>query len=242
MSGTGRLAGQVALVTGAGRGIGRAAAAALAAEGAAVALAARSRQQIAEAAAEVREAGGRALAVPTDVTQDPAVEALVEQVVGELGSLDILVTAAGVASFGPVAGTKPADWDPMLAVNLRATMVTCRAALPVMLRQRRGTIINVASVAAVRPIAGAAAYSATKAAVVAFSRVLAEEVRHDGVRVGVVLPGAVDTPLWDAIPSPPERARMLAADDVARAVLLMAALPPRAALEEVTLLPAGGIL
>jgi NADP-dependent 3-hydroxy acid dehydrogenase YdfG len=243
MSDASRLAGQVAIVTGAGRGIGRAVAVALAAEGAAVALAARSRQQIAAVAAEIRQAGGRALAVPTDVTQDAAVEALVEQVVGELGGrLDLLVTAAGVATFGPVAGTKPADWDAMLAVNLRATMVTCRAVLPPMVRQRRGTILNIASVAAVRVIPGAAAYSATKAAVVAFSRVLAEEVRHEGVRVGVVLPGAVDTPLWDAIPNPPDRARMLSPEDVARAVLLMATLPPRAALEEVTLLPAGGIL
>jgi NADP-dependent 3-hydroxy acid dehydrogenase YdfG len=242
MSGTGRLGGQVALVTGAGRGIGRAIALALAAEGAAVALAARSRSQLAAVAAEIRDAGGRALAVPTDVTQDTAVEALVDQVTGELGGLDVLVTAAGVASFGPVAGTKPADWDGMLAVNLRAAMVTCRAALGPMLRRRRGTILNVASVAAVRAIPGSAAYSATKAAVVAFSRVLAEEVRHEGVRVGVLLPGAVDTPLWDAITNPPDRSRMLAPEDVARAAVLMVTLPPRAALEELTLLPAGGIL
>lgn len=240
MSGT--LRGQVAIVTGGGRGIGRAIARALAAEGVAVALAARTRQELAAVAAEIREAGGRALAVPTDVTQDATVEALVEHVRGELGGLDILVTAAGVASFGPVAGSKPADWDPMLAVNVRAVMVACRAVLPSMVRQKRGTIVNVSSIAATRAIAGAAAYSATKAAVVAWSRVLAEEVRHDGVRVGVLLPGAVDTPLWDTIPNPPDRGRMLSADDVARAAVLMVSLPPRAALEELTLLPAGGIL
>jgi NADP-dependent 3-hydroxy acid dehydrogenase YdfG len=147
-----------------------------------------------------------------------------------------------VAAFGPVAEAKAADWDPMLAVNLRGVMRCCRAVLPVMLRQQRGTILNVASVAATRAIAGAAAYSATKAGVLAFSRVLAEEVRQGGVRVGVLLPGAVDTPLWDAIPGGPDRARMLAPEDVARAALLMAGLPPRAALEELTLLPAGGIL
>jgi NADP-dependent 3-hydroxy acid dehydrogenase YdfG len=242
MSGAGALRGQVAIVTGAGRGIGRAIARALAAEGVVVALASRTRQELAAVAAEVRDAGGRGLAVPTDVTQDAAVEGLVEQVLGELGRVDLLVTAAGVASFGPVAAAKPADWDPMLAVNLRAVMVTCRAVLPAMLRQRRGTILNIASVAATRAIPGAAAYSATKAAVVAWSRGLAEEVRHEGVRVGTVLAGAVDTPLWDSIPNHPDRARMLAPEDVARAVLLMAALPPRAALEEVTLLPAGGIL
>jgi hypothetical protein len=233
---------QVALVTGAGRGIGRAVALALAREGAAVALAARTRAELAAVAAEIREAGGRALAVPTDVTQDAAVEALIERTAAELGRLDLLVTAAGVASFGPVSGAKPADWDAMLAVNLRAVMVCCRAALGPMIRQHHGTIVNVASVAATRPIPGAAAYAATKAGVAAWSRVLAEEVRSDGIRVGVVLPGAVDTPLWDAVPNAPDRRRMLAPDDVARAVVLMATLPAGATLEELTLLPAEGIL
>ncbi|MGH7275614.1 MAG: SDR family oxidoreductase [Candidatus Rokuibacteriota bacterium] len=236
------LEGQVAIVTGAGRGIGRAIAEAFAREGAAVVLAARTRQQLAEVAAAIRESGGWVLAVPTDVTQDAAVEALVEQAVGELGRLDILVTAAGVASFGPVGATKPADWDAMFAVNLRAVMVACRAVLPAMIHQRRGTILNVASVAARRPIAGAAAYSATKAGVVAFSRVLAEEVRGEGVRVGVLSPGSVDTPLWDAIPGGPDRAKMLRPADVARAAVLMVSMPPGASLEELTLLPAGGIL
>ena len=242
MSGQGALQGQVAIVTGAGRGIGHAVAAALAREGAAVVLAARTRQQLAQTAAAIRESGGTALAIPTDVTQDAAVEAMVEQAIAELGRLDILVTAAGVASFGPVVGTKPADWDGMLAVNLRAVMVTCRAVLPMMIRQRRGTIINVASVAAQRAIPGAAAYTATKAAVVGFSRVLAEELRAEKVRVGVLVPGAVDTPLWDTIPTPPDRSRMLRPEDVARAAVLMAALPPGASLEELTLLPQGGIL
>jgi NADP-dependent 3-hydroxy acid dehydrogenase YdfG len=242
LSGPGALQGQVAIVTGAGRGIGHAIAAALAREGAAVVLAARTRQQLAQTAAAIRESGGTALAIPTDVTQDAAVEAMVEQAIAELGRLDILVTAAGVASFGPVVGTKPADWDGMLAVNLRAVMVTCRAVLPMMIRQRRGTIINVASVAAQRPIPGAAAYTATKAAVLGFSRVLAEELRAEKVRVGVLVPGAVDTPLWDTIPTPPDRSRMLRPEDVARAAVLMASLPAGASLEEMTLLPQGGIL
>ncbi len=242
MTAPGVMTGQVAIVTGAGRGIGRAIARALAREGAAVALVARTRADLATVAAEIRDTGGTALAMPADVTQDAAVDALVEHTAGELGRLDVLVTAAGVAAFGPAAAAKPSDWDAMLAVNLRAVMVCCKAALGPMLRQRRGTILNVASIAATRAIAGAAAYSATKAGVLAWSRVLAEEVRGEGIRVGVLSPGATDTPLWDAIPAGPDRSKMLSPDDVARAAVLMASLPPRAALEELTLLPAGGIL
>ena len=242
MSAAGAVQGQVAIVTGAGRGIGHAIATAMAREGATVVLAARTRQQLAATAAAIRESGGTALAIPTDVTQDAAVEAMVEQAIAELGRVDTLVTAAGAASFGPVVGTKPADWDAILTVNLRAVMVCCHAVLPVMIRQRRGTIINVASVAAQRAIPGAAVYTATKAGVVGFSRVLAEELRAEGVRVGVLVPGAVDTPLWDTIPNSPDRSRMLRPEDVARAAVLMASLPPGASLEELTLLPAGGIL
>ena len=236
------LSGKVALITGAGRGIGRAIALAFAEEGAAVALVARSRADLAGVAAEIRERGGRALAVPADVTQDAAVESAVESVAGELGRLDILVTSAGTASFAPVADSKPGDWDAMLALNLRAVMVCCRAALPTMMRQRSGTILNLASIAAKRVLPGSAVYTATKMAVVGFSRVLAEELRPHGVRVGVLVPGAVDTPLWDSLGSSPPRDKMLRPEDVARAAVLMAALPPHASLEELTLLPAGGIL
>jgi NADP-dependent 3-hydroxy acid dehydrogenase YdfG len=236
------LAGQVAVVTGAGRGIGRAIAEGLAAEGASVVLASRTTSDLEHVATSVERAGARALAVPTDVSDDHAVQRLIERATETFARIDILVTAAGVASFGAVADAAPRDWDAMLAVNLRGVMTCCRAVLPAMLAQGRGTIINVASIAASRAIPGAAAYTATKAGVVGWSRVLAEELRAGGVRVGVLLPGAVDTPLWDAIPGGPDRARMLRPEDVARAAVLVASLPPGATLEEVRLLPAGGIL
>jgi NADP-dependent 3-hydroxy acid dehydrogenase YdfG len=236
------LTGQVAIVTGAGRGIGRAIAERFATEGASVVLASRTAADLERVAKELEGDGHRALVAPTDVTDDAAVERLVARSLDTLGRVDILVTAAGVAAFGPLAEQRPRDWDAMLAVNLRAVMVCCRAVLPAMLSRGRGSIINVASVAARRPIPGAAAYSATKAGIVGFSRVLAEELRAGGVRVGVLVPGAVDTPLWDAIAGGPDRGRMLRPDDVARAAVLMATLPPGATLEELTLLPADGIL
>jgi NADP-dependent 3-hydroxy acid dehydrogenase YdfG len=236
------LAGQVALVTGAGKGIGRAIVEAFASAGASVALASRTAADLDTVHAALEKRGARSLAVPTDVRDDAAVARLVSRTLDAFGHIDVLVTAAGVASFGPAVEGAPGAWDDMLAVNLRAVMVTCRAVLPSMLARGRGSIINVGSIAAVRAIPGGAAYTATKAGVLGWSRVLAEELRSGGVRVGVLLPGAVDTPLWDAVQGGPERARMLRPQDVAAAAVLMAALPPGATLEELRLLPAGGIL
>ncbi len=237
-----RLAGQVALVTGAGRGIGRAVAAAFAREGALVVLAARSTRELASIQREIEAAGGRALAVPTDVRHEPAVAALVTRALAEAGRLDCLVTAAGLAAFGPVADTKTADWDQLMAVNLRGAFLCCRAVLPAMTAQGRGTIINIGSVVTSRTLPGSGAYTAAKYGLLGFSRVLAEEMRAHGVRVGVLSAGATDTPLWDAVPQPPDRALMLKPALIAEAALLMAALPPGATLEELTLLPQGGVL
>jgi NADP-dependent 3-hydroxy acid dehydrogenase YdfG len=237
-----RLAGQVAVVTGAGRGIGRAVATALARAGAGVALAARSAVELEAVAREIGQAGGRARAVPTDVRQEAAVEALARRVLAEWGRVDVLVNAAGLASFAPVTDSKLDDWDQMLAVNLRGAVLCCRAVLPTMIAQGRGTIISVGSVVTSRALTGSAAYTASKYGLLGFSRVLAEEMRPHRVRVGVLSAGATDTPLWDTMAGAPARERMLRADQVAEAALLMASLDPNASLEELTLLPAGGIL
>ena len=237
-----KLAGRTAIVTGAGRGIGRAVAAAFAAEGASIALAARSTHELDGVARQIGDAGGRALALPTDVRDESQVAAMVERTRREYGRVDILVTAAGTASFGPVAESKMSDWDDILAVNLRGAVLCCRAVLPAMMAQRRGTIINIGSVVTSRVLTGSAAYTTSKYGLLGFSRVLAEELRPHEVRVGLLSAGATDTPLWDAIAGAPARARMLKPEQVAQAALLIAALEPNASLEELTLLPAGGIL
>jgi NADP-dependent 3-hydroxy acid dehydrogenase YdfG len=237
-----RLRGQVALVTGAGRGIGRAVAMAFAREGARVVLAARSARELVSVQHEIEAAGGSALAVPTDVRQEPAIAALVSRALADGGRIDCLVTAAGLAAFGPVADAKTEDWDQLMAVNLRGVFLSCRAVLPPMTVQKRGTIINIGSVVTSRTLTGSAVYTATKYGLLGFSRVLAEEMRPHGVRVGVLSAGATDTPLWEAVPVPPDRTRMLKAEQIAEAALLMATLAPGATLEELTLLPQGGVL
>jgi NAD(P)-dependent dehydrogenase (short-subunit alcohol dehydrogenase family) len=237
-----KLAGQVAIVTGGGRGIGRAVAHTLAREGASIVLAARSGRELDAVAREIAAAGGRALPVATDVRQEPAVAALVARAMAEHGRIDILITAAGVAAFGPVREMTTADWDHMLAVNLRGAFLCCRAVLPPMTAAGRGTIVNIGSVVTSRTLTGSAAYTTSKYGLLGFSRVLAEEMRPHGVRVGVLSAGATDTPLWDGMPGAPDRARMLSGDQVAEAALWMVGLGPNATLEEMTLLPAGGVL
>ena len=232
----------MALVTGAGRGIGRAVALAFAHEGATVGLAARTAAELDAVAREIEGAGGRALVLPADVRQEAAVAALVQRVLDAYGRIDVLVAAAGTAAFGPLVETTPPAWDEMMAVNLRAPFLCCRAVLPAMMAQRSGTIIVIGSVATSRTLSGSSAYTASKYGLLGLARVLAEEMRPHGVRVGVLSAGAVDTALWNAVSSPPDRTRMLRPEQVAQAALLMAAQAPNATLEEITLLPAGGVL
>jgi len=141
-----------------------------------------------------------------------------------------------------VSESRPADWDEMMAVNLRGAYLCCRAVLPAMVAQGRGTLILVGSMVTSRTLPGSAAYTASKYGLLGLGRVLTEELRGTGVRVGVLSAGAVDTPLWDGIPGAPDRALMISPGQVADAALFMATLDPNAALEEMTLMPARGVL
>lgn len=186
----------VAVVTGAGRGVGLAVARRLAVDGMRVGLAARSKEQIAAAAAEIRDAGGGTVAVTTDVTDEAAVRAMVETVEQELGPVELLVNNAGsAAALGPAWEVDAALWWGDVEASLRGTFLCSRAVLPGMVARRRGRIVNVSSYVAVRPSPYLSAYAAAKAAVLSFTEALAAEVAEHGIRVFAVTPGHVRTEL-----------------------------------------------
>lgn len=190
------LAGRTAIVTGAGRGIGRAIALALARAGADVSLASRTPGELEEVAAEVSGLGRRALVVPTDVTDRAAVEALVERTLSELGRLDVMVNNAGVAPFTtPFLDTDPADFDTFLRANVDAVVHGARAAGRVLLAQGGGCVLNLASIDAFMAEVGLSYYNAAKAAVVSITKTLALEWAARGVRVNAIAPGWIDTPM-----------------------------------------------
>ena len=194
------LRGQVAIVTGAGRGVGRAIAEALADSGAAVALAARSEVEVVAAAAAIEEAGGCALAHPADVTDERAVSDLVAQVAACLGPPALLVNAAGAwTQVGPVEGVDPEAWWRDVEVTLRGTFLCSRAVIPSMASLGRGRIVNVASQAAVVARPYATAYASAKAAVLRFTDSLAGELDGRGVHAFAISPGFVRTRLIEEL-------------------------------------------
>lgn len=192
MSGAGpspRLDGRVAVVTGASRGLGRAMARALAEAGADCALAARSKADLEETAALVEQAGRRALVVPTDVAVYAEVEALIEHTRRSLGRLDVLVNNSGIAVVKPLVEWAPGEWQRLLEVNLVGVFNVCRAAAPCLIEQRAGKVINVASMLAAVGLPGYTIYSATKGAIVAFTRTLAVEWARHNIQVNCIAPG-----------------------------------------------------
>jgi len=189
-----RLEGQVAMVTGAAKGMGRAIVLRLAGEGADVALAAREQGPLETVAAEVKGLGRRALVVPTDVRDEPSVRAMVEAALGGLGGrIDVLVNCAGTTGpiETPVHEIDVDEWDEVLAVNLRGTFLPTKHVVPVMRRQRSGRIVNIAGTSGLRGYKLRAAYSSSKWAIRGFTRTVALEVGPYGVTVNCVAPGIV---------------------------------------------------
>ena len=233
------LVGRKALVTGAGRGIGRAIALALATEGVDVGLLARSAGELERVAGEIAGAnlGVRSCVAPADVADRAAVEAAVARVQAELGAIDILVNNAGIAAFGGVLEMDPDEWERILRVNVLGTYHVTRAVLPGMVAARRGDIVNVASTAGQKGAARVSAYGASKAAVLNFTEALMPEARKHDVRVTALIPSTVNTELASALGLPigPED-RMLQPEDVAAMVVAALRLPARVFVRDLALL------
>ncbi|MFO1541090.1 MAG: SDR family oxidoreductase [Chloroflexota bacterium] len=244
MSGSLPLAGQVALVTGASRGLGRAIALRLASEGAAVAVVGRDAARAAAAAAAVTDAGGRAVAIAADVADWPASERAVAEAEAALGPLDILVANAGIGIIGEVVDADPDAWRRMMEVNYLGTAHVAKAVLPGMLARGRGDIVAIASAGGTKGYPAWSGYCATKWAVVGFMDCLGQEVRTRGIRVCTLCPGGIDTPFWDDLNMPvnqagtESRAGLMAPEDVAEALMLQLRLPRSVLLKQTLFFPA----
>lgn len=220
-----KLEGRVAIITGAGRGIGRATALLFAQEGARVVVAARSAQELDELVAEIEAAGGQAVGVPTDLRDKAQVERLVATALERFGQVDILFNNAGVARHGYIVDITEEDWDLTFDVNVKGVFLCTQAVLPHMISRRSGKIINVSSGAGLRGSAWKAPYSASKFAVIGFSESLAQEVGRYGINVNTICPGPVATDMRsrnypfekpELLPQPEEVAKLalfLASDD-----------------------------
>jgi NAD(P)-dependent dehydrogenase (short-subunit alcohol dehydrogenase family) len=187
---------RVAIITGAGRGVGRATAQLFAREGARVVLFSRTRAQVEETADEIVRAGGQALAVVGDVSQEDDVQRLFEQTKDVHGRVDILVNCAGIVAVRPFVEMDATTWDTVIGVNLRGTFLCCRQAFQLMTVQQHGVIINLSSLSGVKGVekfAGLSAYNVSKAGVASLTEILAVEGKPYNIRVCAVSPGAVDT-------------------------------------------------
>ena len=227
-----------ALVTGATEGIGRATALALGRAGYRVGICSRTIEKVEATLAELRAQGVTAAGAAADVADPDQVRHLVDQVRGALGEIEVLVNNAGVLIARPIEELTLEDWDVTMATNLRGLYLTTRLVLPGMRTRRQGTIVNVASLAGRNGFVGGSAYSASKHAVLGFSRSLMLEVRKDNVRVIAICPGSVATGmLRNQAMLKPDHERILRPEDVAASILHVLTLPTGALVSELDIRP-----
>jgi NAD(P)-dependent dehydrogenase (short-subunit alcohol dehydrogenase family) len=228
-------AGQTAIVTGAGSGLGAAIARALAGGGARCVLAGRRPTALADTAAGIRASGGQATVAPTDVTEPAQVEQLAAAALAVAGRIDILVNAAGIFRLASFEETTLELFDTTLAVNLRGAFLCCRAVWPHMRQAGAGQIANLSSVAAVRAFEGNTAYAASKAGLSGLGGVLALEGRPHNIRVLTICPAATDTPVWAGQAPEAVRAQMMPPEAVAEQVRWLLATPRSLAFEPIVI-------
>ncbi|HEY3926778.1 MAG TPA: SDR family NAD(P)-dependent oxidoreductase [Candidatus Koribacter sp.] len=230
------LSSQVAVVTGASRGIGAAIARRLAIMGASVVLTARSTAALSRTAQSIRENGGQCEAVPCDLSNLAQVEALGRAVEKKLGRIDVLVNNAGIGNFsGKLYALAPDDWDRILNTNLRGPYYMIRTFAPMMVRANSGMIINISSLAGKNPLANGAAYAASKWGLNGLSYSLAEELRGNNIRVSVISPGSVATEFGDH--SAKNQTKMLSPDDIAHAVAMLVTQAPNSFISDLNIRP-----
>jgi NAD(P)-dependent dehydrogenase (short-subunit alcohol dehydrogenase family) len=231
------LQGQVALVTGGSRGIGKAIAAKLARLGASVSVCGRDPQALQATAEQLRALPVKVLAQAADVTKAADIAALVHATETQLGPITLLVNNAGIGNpgFGPVNEKSEGDWDRVLDTNLKSAFLVSRTVAPLMIQRRRGDIINISSLAGKTTFAGGALYCASKWGLQGLTGCMAEDLRQYGIRVSVICPGSVATEFSGRGPKDPSK--VLTADDVAHAVAMLALQGPQSFLSEVHLRP-----
>jgi NAD(P)-dependent dehydrogenase (short-subunit alcohol dehydrogenase family) len=235
----GVLDGKVAIVTGSNRGIGRGIARGFAREGARLALAARDAALLDDAAAEFRGLGAEVVSIPTDVTDEAAVDALIEQTLERFGPLDVLVNNAGIAEHAPLVDMTLDAWQRTVDVNLTGPFLCARAALRVMSAAGRGRIINVASISSQRVRPGSASYSATKFGLWGLTQVIALEGRDHGVSCSCLNPGNTWVERRTGTQRREDEEPMMTVDELATAAVTMAAMPDHVSMLEATVLPVG---
>ncbi|MCK8114188.1 3-oxoacyl-[acyl-carrier-protein] reductase [Anaerosoma tenue] len=226
-----RLEGRVALVTGGSRGIGAAIATRLAAEGASVAIGFAGREEAAsEVVSAIEKAGGRALALQGDISDPDASAALVERTVSEYGRLDVLVNNAGITRDGLLVRMSDDDWHAVIETNLSGAFYTTRAASRIMMKQRAGSIVNIASVVGMMGNAGQVNYAAAKAGLIGLTKTVARELAGRGVRANAVAPGFIETDMTASLPDAAREGalsmiamgRMGSVEDIAAVVAFLA--------------------
>jgi 3-oxoacyl-[acyl-carrier protein] reductase len=228
---------KVAIVTGAGRGIGKAIALALAQNGADIVLGARTQSEVETVAEEIEGLGRKAMALRVDVSQESDVNTLVSRTVQKFASVDILVNNAGIGSFAKVAEMKTNDFDAMWGVNMRGVFLCTRAVLPFMMKQKSGDIVNISSLAGRNAFIGGAGYAATKWALIGFARSLMLEVREHNIRVITLCPGSVDTKFDARSALSKNSAAIPKAEDIAQVVIDAMLMPRNVMVSELDIRP-----